>query len=251
MEKKIYFKKFIYIFYSFVLSLSIFANFCMIPVQAVDISCLPSDVDLSVSYDTDNIYMNYNGFSYVIPRDGSTLYTSSSVYPYCTPTNFESDSFGNFCPASYWFSPSTNCVYVLTSSRATYNDTFNSFYPTDYSFIARSYSDGYFDFRCSSSLFVPKGTPIVCTRIELDSMSSFQQAVPTWSSGLGDSFYFILPSDLLCIFSNYEISGFWEFKSSDTVITPSYYFDYQYIFYVDGVGYTFIDSSRPLKYIDN
>ena len=54
------------------------------------------------------------------------------------------------------------------------------------------------------------------------------------------------PTDLVCIFSNYEISGFYEIDTSK-VNTPSYYFNYQYIFYKEGYGYIFVDSAKRCK----
>lgn len=58
--------------------------------------------------------------------------------------------------------------------------------------------------------------------------------------------YHYIPNDLLCIFSNYEISGFYE-PDTSKVSTPDYYFNYQYIFYKKGYGYIFVDSSKRCK----
>lgn len=58
--------------------------------------------------------------------------------------------------------------------------------------------------------------------------------------------YHYIPNDLLCIFSNYEISGFYE-PDTSKVSTPDYYFNYQYIFYKKGYGYIFIDSAKRCK----
>lgn len=58
--------------------------------------------------------------------------------------------------------------------------------------------------------------------------------------------YHYIPNDLLCIFSNYEISGFYE-PDTSKVNTPSYYFNYQYIFYKEGYGYIFVDSAKRCK----
>ena len=55
--------------------------------------------------------------------------------------------------------------------------------------------------------------------------------------------YHYIPNDLLCIFSNYEISGFYE-PDTSKVSTPDYYFNFQYIFYKKGYGYIFVDSSK-------
>ena len=58
--------------------------------------------------------------------------------------------------------------------------------------------------------------------------------------------YRYIPNDLLCIFSNYEISGFYESDTSK-VNTPDYYFNFQYIFYKKGYGYIFVDSAKRCK----
>lgn len=58
--------------------------------------------------------------------------------------------------------------------------------------------------------------------------------------------YHYIPNDLLCIFSNYEISGFYE-PDTSKVSTPDYYFNFQYIFYKKGYGYIFVDSAKRLK----
>ena len=60
------------------------------------------------------------------------------------------------------------------------------------------------------------------------------------------SYYHYIPSDLLCIFSNYEISGFYE-PDNSKINTPDYYFNYQYIFYKEGYGYIFVDSAKRCK----
>ena len=58
--------------------------------------------------------------------------------------------------------------------------------------------------------------------------------------------YHYIPNDLLCIFSNYEISGFYE-PDTSKVHTPDYYFNFQYIFYKEGFGYIFVDSAKRCK----
>lgn len=58
--------------------------------------------------------------------------------------------------------------------------------------------------------------------------------------------YHYIPNDLLCIFSNYEISGFYE-PDTSKVSAPDYYFNFQYIFYKKGYGYIFVDSAKRCK----
>ena len=65
------------------------------------------------------------------------------------------------------------------------------------------------------------------------------------SSDFASNYHYI-PNDLLCIFSNYEISGFYE-PDTSKVNTPDYYFNYQYIFFKEGFGYIFVDSAKRCK----
>lgn len=57
-----------------------------------------------------------------------------------------------------------------------------------------------------------------------------------------------LPDNLVCVYANHEIIGFFE-SSIDDVITPDYYFQYQYLFYKDDIGFVFVDSSSELESI--
>ena len=70
--------------------------------------------------------------------------------------------------------------------------------------------------------------------------------------GLGSTAYNVnanyLPNDLLCIFSTYTIPGYFTLDNSGYK-TPSYYFQYQYLYFKQDSGYVFIDSSSPLDSI--
>lgn len=57
-----------------------------------------------------------------------------------------------------------------------------------------------------------------------------------------------LPDDLVCVYSNHLISGFWEPDGTSNIVTPSYYFSYQYIFKADKY-ILFVDSADKLKSI--
>lgn len=57
-----------------------------------------------------------------------------------------------------------------------------------------------------------------------------------------------LPDDLVCVYSNHVISGFWEPDGTSNIVTPSYYFNYQYIFKADKY-ILFVDSADKLKSI--
>ena len=57
-----------------------------------------------------------------------------------------------------------------------------------------------------------------------------------------------LPDDLVCVYSNHLISGFWQSDGTSNIVTPSYYFSYQYIFKADKY-ILFVDSADKLKSI--
>uniref|UniRef100_UPI0040267C62 hypothetical protein n=1 Tax=Eshraghiella crossota TaxID=45851 RepID=UPI0040267C62 len=57
-----------------------------------------------------------------------------------------------------------------------------------------------------------------------------------------------LPDDLVCVYSNHLISGFWQPDGTSNIVTPSYYFNYQYIFKADKY-ILFVDSADKLKSI--
>lgn len=57
-----------------------------------------------------------------------------------------------------------------------------------------------------------------------------------------------LPDDLVCVYSNHLISGFWQPDGISNIVTPSYYFSYQYIFKADKY-ILFVDSADKLKSI--
>lgn len=57
-----------------------------------------------------------------------------------------------------------------------------------------------------------------------------------------------LPDDLVCVYSNHLISGFWQPDGTSNIVAPSYYFSYQYIFKADKY-ILFVDSADKLKSI--
>lgn len=249
--------------------------------QAAEVSTLPADIDITVNYDADSINWTYDGTDYSFSRDfplvlshgESQLFYNATNYRYLydykgsasmPPLTVEADSSFVLCRASYWFSPSENALYIIRD-----DDRFSSSY---YSAV-RSYgvSNGH------GSFYMVGGSKSVdfcvlrydfndCTFIYgVDkylygnhSFNSFKYYDFNSGMALKDSANYdtyisvddaeltcYIPSDLLCIFSNYEISGFYE-PDTSKVNTPDYYFNYQYIFYRDGKGYTFVDSAQPL-----
>ena len=250
---------------------------------APEVSTLPADdIGAEVAYDADSITLNYNGDTYVFNRhmsfdelisdlesvdelDSSLLYKvqhvkgSGYLYWYVSSNNrykvdFESgcylerpsrDGSSYVSPVSYWLSPSHNCVYIL------YDDV----YGNRSSIIVRSYSNGsfYYVLNPDSSL-----SPYWFDNNSLCydlSTRSFNFNVAHYPDYIGcfmtDSSRSAgniggYPTDLVCIFSNYEISGFYEIDTSK-VNTPSYYFKFQYIFYKEGFGYIFVDSAKRVR----
>lgn len=302
--------------FSFFLAFCLFTYFIFVhpsfDVLAASVSSLPKDIDISVDFDSDNIYVSYNGYDTTISRHTSTTFDNGYHYVYYSGTVFACKdyfAFGYFPPsaynasvrytylpselekcndkvanASYWLDPVSNCVYVFTSS-------FSGYYGM-YSGITRMI-DNYFVFPFSQSKTWP--WIVTVTRIDLvtnvvthyfdyaysttdgtkngiftlntlytfdyhgtdnidlgDKYSRVSHQSPTYYYGnaaysaCGKSYN--LPSGTVCIFANHKIEGFFDYDDSD-VITPSYYFRYQYVFYKESYGFLFVDSSGKLDNI--
>lgn len=302
--------------FSFFLAFCLFTYFIFVhpsfDVLAASVSSLPKDIDISVDFDSDNIYVSYNGYDTTISRYTSTTFDNGYHYVYYSGTVFACKdyfAFGYFPPsaynasvrytylpselekcndkvanASYWLDPVSNCVYVFTSS-------FSGYYGM-YSGITRMI-DNYFVFPFSQSKTWP--WIVTVTRIDLvtnvvthyfdyaysttdgtkngiftlntlytfdyhgtdnidlgDKYSRVSHQSPTYYYGnaaysaCGKSYN--LPSGTVCIFANHKIEGFFDYDDSD-VITPSYYFRYQYVFYKESYGFLFVDSSGKLDNI--
>lgn len=301
---------------SYVIILALFLYFVFVQpsfnVLAASVSSLPKDLDISVDFDSDNIYVSYNGYDTTISRHTSTTFDNGYHYVYYSGTVYACKdyfAFGYFPPsaynasvrytylpselekcngkvanASYWLDPVSNCVYVFTSS-------FSGYYGM-YSGITRMI-DNYFVFPFSQSKTWP--WIVTVTRIDLvtnvvthyfdyaysttdgtkngiftlntlytfdyhgtdnidlgDKYSRVSHQSPTYYYGnaaysaCGKSYS--LPSGTVCIFANHKIEGFFDYDDSD-VITPSYYFRYQYVFYKESYGFLFVDSSGKLDNI--
>lgn len=266
-------QKILYRIVSFLLFISV--SFCSIfssceGVLAADpeINSLPVDIDIDVEYTSDIISLKYLNNTYTINRNtsidlvGTGYYEKNyySPYPkdfyYSLPVDFEHTYTSKsllYTDASYWFSPSELKVYVLTSPfyvRSSYKYKFNSvlsfFSGADY---------GYFSFSTNN---LSEHSNVYISVLDLSTYSlSLGRKYVTESEGyncygcLDDpnnevTCYF--PNDLVCIFSNYAISGFYD-PDTSKVNTPDYYFNNQYIFYSEGNGYTFVDSASRLTSI--
>ena len=247
-------KKISYIATSFLLIAAMLLNVSLTSVKASEISSLPADAGVEVRYDSDNIYLTYNGESWTINRN--TLVGSSAPteydYPLSWSKSFEMDHFGNAIPCSYWFSPSERNIYVVCSLRFAGNSQYTWFYDANMNHKIQSYSDGSFYYVQSEDYDTfSNRSRLYVYQLNLSDMSvaKFKSVQDVDSSDvIIDNGY---PTDLVCLYSNYTISGFFELKPSETCYTPNYYFDYQYLFYVEDVGYTFIDSALPLVSISH
>lgn len=239
-----------------------------------EVSSLPADIDIDVSYDADTVTFTYNSITHSISRKSRYEWINtdgSSSYPYTLESNIS----GYYVPASYWFSPSENRLYVFSgttgygitastnlenfsyilgyvaSSNKATTDIVGCFYTHNNS---RDKYEHYMYFVDYNNNYICNSSNI-CTR----NGDSRDRLMCCWASNGSyingvrvdeylseDPFWHYLPSDLVCIFSNYNISGFYEIDTIK-VNTPSYYFNYQYIFYKEGYGYIFVDSAKRLK----
>ena len=271
--------KIIYFVTAFMVAGAIILNGVTAPVMAAtEIESLPRvDIDVSLSYDSDNLYLNYEDNLYTLPfsqklkNDSKWLvYNTSSggyYYNFSGWTNFvpeytDKESDDLIPPLSMWFSPSEMRVYMFTGTNTSYNDygqrgAIKSCYGSTFifdncqSYVALNYydlADMSFNILGLISLEGKNG----------ESLCGAYPQMYTNKTGGVNKYYngtasVLFPNDLICVYSNTEISGFYEFDvNSNTIYTPDYYFRYQYLFYVEGVGYTFIDSARPLvDIIDN
>lgn len=243
---------------------------------APEVSTLPADIDIEVTYDADTVTFTYNSITHSISRKSryELLNTDgSSSYPYTLESNIS----GYYVPASYWFSPSENRLYVFSgttgygitsstdlddfsyilgyvaSSNKATTDIVGNFYTHNNSNGRYNHYMYFVDYNnnyiCNSDN--------ICTRNgdSRDRLMCCWCSVHSYINGVyaddylndeGDSVWHYLPTDMICIFSNYNISGFYEIDTSK-VNTPSYYFNYQYIFYNKDYGYIFVDSADRLR----
>lgn len=239
-----------------------------------EISSLPADIDIEVTYDADTVTFTYNNVTHSIDRNTRYEYLNSSSTS--NPRFLERTSTGYYIPASYWFSPSENRLYVFSgctvnavSSKTT---LFDFCYILGYipgsnnattdivgNFYLHNDAEG---FNGTFMYFIDYNFGYVCNTYKLysDDGWSRDRNICYWYPDVakinGEDAYKVLgvssnkryyfPADLICVFSNYEISGFYEFDNSK-VNTPSYYFNFQYIFYKEKYGYIFVDSAKRVR----
>lgn len=255
----------------FVYSYGSFRSYAAAP----EVSTLPADIDIDVTYDADTVTFTYNNVTHSIDRNTRYEYINSSS---SNPTFLERTSTGYYIPASYWFSPSENRLYVFSgctaNSVSSETTLFDFCYILGYvpgtnnattdivgNFYLHNNVGGY---NSTFMYFIDYNFGYVCNTYKLysDDGWSNDRNICYWYPNVakinGEDAYKVLgvsstkryyfPADLICVFSNYEISGFYEFDNSK-VNTPSYYFNFQYIFYKEHYGYIFVDSAKRVREI--
>ena len=238
-----------------------------------EVSTLPADIDIDVTYDADTVTFTYNNVTHSIDRNTRYEYINSST---SNPKFLERTSTGYYIPASYWFSPSENRLYVFSgctvNSVSSETTLFDFCYILGYvpgsnnattdivgNFYLHNDVGGY---NGTFMYFIDYNFGYVCNTYKLysDDGWSRDRNICYWYPNVakinGEDAYKILgvssnkryyfPADLICVFSNYEISGFYEFDNIK-VNTPSYYFNFQYIFYKEKYGYIFVDSAKRVR----
>ena len=253
-------------------------SYCSFQVFAAapEVSTLPADIDIDVTYDADTVTFTYNNVTHSIDRNTRYEYLNSSSTS--NPRSLERTSTGYYIPASYWFSPSENRLYVFSgctdNSVSSETTLFDFCYILGYvpgtnnattdivgNFYLHNNAVGY---NSTFMYFIDYNFGYVCNTYKLysDDGWSKDRNICYWHSDVakinGEDAYKVLgvssnkryyfPADLICVFSNYEISGFYEFDNSK-VNTPSYYFNFQYIFYKEKYGYIFVDSAKRVEQV--
>lgn len=281
-------------------------------INAADVNVRPVN-PVKSSYDDNNIYFEYNGKSYTVPRN-TKISMYNDYYAYCIydtstngeqfnflrvakdnikevryyhtnmkrdrysrlPMTYEKTAWNDFVSVSYWYSPSSNKVYVLSgcyvygignkgaevlSYSNSFNDNGSKFKLTNGGYYDSSF-EGYYGVVVCSIFDLGTGTSIssvaycyttkYLTLTSLDFVDSTKLDAPCSSSSSLDLYYLskstykeYFPADLLCLYANYKIDGFYDNSNISEVKTPSYYFAYQYL-YQTKEGFYFVDSSKRL-----
>ena len=280
--------------------------------NAADVNVRPVN-PVKSSYDDNNIYFEYNGKSYTVPRNTKIsmyngfyayyifdtanngenyeyLYISNEDlkelrcweisgdhYRYCRlPMSYEKTFWNDFVSVSYWYSPSSNKVYVFSGCHVygvgnrgaevlSYSNGLNGS-SSCFKFTNGGYYDSlvekYYGVIVCSIYDINTGTSIssvadcyttkydIRTNFDFVDSSKIDKPLSSDSSynkyNLSDSTYKeYVPGDLLCLYANYKINGFYDGSNISEVRTPSYYFAYQYL-YQTKEGYFFVDSSKRL-----
>lgn len=281
-------------------------------INAADVNVRPVN-PVKSSYDDNNIYFDYNGKSYTVPRNTKismyngayayTLYDStnngehfqwmyldktdmkeivcyesnSKLTSYCRlPMTYEKTYWKDIVNVSYWFSPANNKVYVFSGSYVygkaakgaeilSYRNGING-QDSTIKFTNGGYYDSwverYYGTTILSIYDLSSGTSISSLAYNYDTkyftasnfkfVDSSKLDSPLYSDSSYDRFSYSdstyvenVPDDLLCLYSNYKIDGFYDGSNISEVKTPSYYFAYQYL-YQTKEAFFFVDSSKRL-----
>ena len=153
--------------------------------------------------------------------------SDSDIYYYMTTIDYGSGS------AIYNKMASKEAIDYWDAQVSSYDDSRN-----------RS-SDNVYACRCNLSSFNYYYTAYLKDGFLVRTYMDYKASGELDTSDYASNYHYI-PNDLLCIFSNYEISGFYE-PDTSKVSTPDYYFNFQYIFYKKGYGYIFVDSAKRCK----
>lgn len=252
----------------------------------IDITVDYDAVNISFTYG-DKSYSFSRSYSFSYDYDGVTYYPRASYpssmqppfnlyYTDCTYPAFtvETDRQDRLMGTSYWFSPSGNALYILESVvpssdpdyifvRGFTNKDGHGCFIFDKWSSSKSYYNVCYRYDFTSGIctlgWVSTGSSndsrfrTSYNYYDLSSGFSYHgkynsQSEAYWANGRDITYAEYFPADLLCLYSNYAISGFYE-PDMSKVETPDYYMQYQYIFYRKDKGYTFVDSARPLTEI--
>ena len=201
------------------------------------------------------------------------------------PITFEKYSSG-YCDTSYWLDPINLKVYVFSTAKndswgqfpgvlryfdgkMLFSITYNKAHPWVVTTSIIDLASGTVDVGLSYAYYVRSDYfTDVTTNYSLNSyyaidtgdLADYATYYPTeyQASDCNPCYYgaypFIscgvtteLPDNLVCIFANHAINGY--FESNGDVITPDYYFQYQYVFFKED-RFFFIDSTSEISSID-
>lgn len=235
------------------------------------------------------VYCAKNGYVYAVKGEFNisriNSYGNSWKNITYLPITFEKYSSG-YCDTSYWLDPINLKVYVFSTAKndswgqfpgvlryfdgnMLFSITYNKARPWVVTTSIIDLASGTVDVGLSYAYYVRSDYfTDVTTNYSLNSyyaidtgdLADYATYYPTeyQASDCNPCYYgaypFIscgvtteLPDNLVCIFANHAINGY--FESNGDVITPDYYFQYQYVFFKED-RFFFIDSTSEISSID-
>lgn len=192
------------------------------------------------------------------------------------PVTYEKTYWKDIVNCSYWFSPSLNKVFIFSGSvvygkgvkgaeilsyRNGINGQDSTIKFTNGGYY-NSWVERYYGTTILSIYDLNSGTSISSLAYNYDTkyftasnfkfVDSSKLGSPLYSGSSYDRYSYsdstykeYVPDDLLCLYSNYKIDGFYDGSNISEVKTPSYYFAFQYLFQTNEAFY-FVDSSKRL-----